>query len=276
LFQIPSDLIKLLVIVWSIGFFSCQTNLSKEYQKTPIETGTPSNEEVAGQAILEKCVSAHGGFDRWQSFEGLEYTLINNGTPIYQLTQLKDRRAYLKAQDFEIGFDGEKAWARPDLESVPTKSAAVYYNLDFYFLAMPFVLKDPGVFTSYQGTTVIDGLEYETLKVTFGGSVGLTPQDIYFLYLDPTTYILKILVYSITYNDPSKGNEFNSAKVYTEYQPVQGLLMPGKMENFEWHQGKIGKSKHHVRLFEKIRFLKAIPNKTIFSAPKDAVIEEVK
>lgn len=242
----------------------------------PTELGTLSQEEIDGQNVLEKCIKAHGGWATWQSFEGLEYTLINNGTPIYQLTHLKDRRAYLKAAAFEIGFDGEVAWAIPDLESVPSKSAAVYHNLDFYFIAMPFVLKDPGVTTTYQGKTLIDSLEYETLKVTFGPSVGFTPQDIYYLYLDPDTYRLKILVYSITYSDKTKGNEFNSAKVYSEYQSVQDLWMPGKMENFEWHDGKIGVSKHHVRLFEDIQFLKVIPDMERFTAPEDAVIEKIK
>ncbi|MDN5211747.1 DUF6503 family protein [Fulvivirgaceae bacterium BMA12] len=231
--------------------------------------------EIQGKEMLEKCLQAHGGLESWNAFEGLDYTLINNGNPVYQLTHLKDRRAYIKSEDYEVGFDGKVAWATPDMSKLPGKSAAFYYNLDFYFIGIPFVLKDPGVSVTYEGKSTIDSLEYESIKVTFGSGVGLTPKDVYYLYIDPESNLLKILVYSISYFDKSETQTLGSAKVYSDYKPTQGLLMPGKMENFVWEDGKLGASKNHLRVFEKIRFLKEIPDEKKFAAPEGAVMEEI-
>lgn len=236
------------------------------------EKTSVTKEENPGSELLEKCLQAHGGLAAWKSFEGLEYTLDDNGKMVYQLTHLRDRRAYLKSKKYEVGFDGEVAWALPDAKEVSGKSAAFYYNLDFYFIGIPFLLKDPGVHTSYEGKAVVGEKEYESLKVTFGSEVGYTPEDVYYLYLDPETYVLRILTYSISYFDRENAG-INSAKVYSDYKNVQGLLMPHKMENFEWNKGVIGKSKNHLRRFSDIAFLKDIPNKQLFNVPLGAITE---
>ena len=106
-----------------------------------------SPEEKKGTELLEKCIKAHGGMDKWDSFSGLEYNLNDNGKMVYQITQLKDRRAYLKSKEYMVGFDGKLAWAKPNAEKVSGQSAAFYYNLDFYFIGLPFLLKDNGVNT---------------------------------------------------------------------------------------------------------------------------------
>ena len=236
---------------------------------------TLSLEEKRGQEILAQCLKAHGGLDRWNKFQALEYTLINNGMPVYQLTHLQDRRAYIKSQDFEVGFDGKVAWSYPNAENISGKSPAFYYNLDFYFVAIPFVLKDPGVHVVYQGAETINDKPYEVLKVTFANDVGFTPEDIYLLYLDPESTILQMLVYSISYFEKEEKGLLKSAKFYSDYQEVQGLLMPGKMENFEWDDGRIGASKNHIRLFKNVRFLDAVPDPDIFSIREGSVSEKV-
>ncbi|XOV94872.1 MAG: DUF6503 family protein [Bacteroidota bacterium] len=226
-----------------------------------------------GQELLNRCVKAHGGMAQWQKFDGLEYVMINHGDTIHQLTQLKDRRAHLQSKDFEIGYDGEFAWALPDTSKVPGNSPAFYYNLDFYFIAIPFVIKDPGVFVTYAGKNTLGGKEYETLKVGFGSGVGLTPKDTYYMYLDPETYIFKVLAYSITYF--GEDSPVNTAKVYSDWVKVQGLLMPIRMENFEWNEGVLGESKHHLRIFKDIHFLEKITDETQFNVPTGAFKEKV-
>jgi len=230
--------------------------------------------ENKGTVLLEKCLRAHGGLDTWKSFKGLGYTLNDNGKDVYQLTHLKDRRAYLKSKKYEVGFDGKVAWALPDASEVSGKSAAFYYNLDFYFISVPFLLKDPGVNASYEGKAQVNEKEYESLKITFGSGVGFTPEDVYYLYLDPETYVLQILTYSISYFDKENAG-INSAKVYSDYKKVQGLLMPHKMENFEWADGEMGKNKNHLRVFRDIKFLEKIPDEAVFNVPERAQIEKI-
>ncbi|MBK8500873.1 MAG: hypothetical protein IPL46_00975 [Saprospiraceae bacterium] len=246
-----------------------------EKLNTSVDGGTLTPEVRKGRDLLDKCLEAHGGLDTWRQFEGLQYTVINNGTPVYQLTNLNDRRAYIKSDLFEVGFDGNMAWAYPDASKVSGGSAAFYYNLDFYFISIPFVLKDPGVLTTYEGLTEIGEKKYETLKVTFRNDVGFTPDDIYYLYLDPESFLLQILVYSVSFFETTESGVLNTAKIYSNYQDVQGLLMPGKMENLGWKNGVLGEGKNHIREFKNIRFLKTIPNPQLFSIKQGAATEKV-
>ncbi len=255
-----------ILFAFSVLIMSCGTE--------PKETKILSEEEQKGQELLDKTIAAHGGLERWNSFEGLSYNLLNSGKSLYQITQLKDRRTYTKAEDFELGFDGKTAWVLPDAENVPGKSAAFYYNLDFYFVAIPFVLKDEGVNAFYEGLTTINEKEYETLKITFGTEVGFTPEDVYYLYIDPATSMLEILVYSVSFFDKESAS-LNSAKVYSEWQEVEGIKMPGKMQNFKWLDGEIGEDTKHDRVFSDYKFLKEIQDKQLFEVPEGAVTEAI-
>ncbi|NND32625.1 MAG: hypothetical protein HKN76_08545 [Saprospiraceae bacterium] len=264
------------VILFTTNQFAC-------LDKTPVgETNSTSSvvsvsspEEEKGRGLLANCLEAHGGLDQWQKFEGLEYTLINNGKPVYQLTHLRDRRAYIRSEDFEVGFDGKVAWAYPDANNISGNSPAFYYNLDFYFVGMPFVLADPGVRVAHQGSAEVDGKRFEVLQVTFGSDIGFTPDDIYLLYLDPESFRLEILVYSVSFFETNQSGLLKTAKVYSDYTEVQGLLMPGKMENFSYDEGVLGASKGHTRLFKDIQFLTTIPNEDVFSIKDGAVTEIV-
>jgi hypothetical protein len=57
---------------------------------------------------------------------------------------------------------------------------------DAYWLVMPLKLLDPGVRLSLEEPRVRDGVRYSILKLEFD-SVGLTPGDRYWLYVDPGT-----------------------------------------------------------------------------------------
>ena len=265
------------LLFFVLCLFSCKEVKEEAKEKEtvePLEKVTLSPERQKGIDLLNKCILAHGGLERWNSFKALEYTLNDNGKMVYQITQLKDRRAYLKSKDYEVGFDGKVAWALPDASKVAGKSAAFYYNLDFYFIGIPFLLKDPGVVPIYAGQATINGKTYESLKITFGSEVGLTPEDIYYLYIDPEDNLLHVLTYSVSYFDKEKAS-INSAKVYSEYKEVQGLMMPSKMENFEWINSDLGKSKDHVRLFDDVKFLTKIPDESVFEIPEGAKTEKL-
>jgi len=56
---------------------------------------------------------------------------------------------------------------------------------------------------------------------------------------------------------------------------VQGIKMPSQMENFVWKGESLGESKHHLRLFEKYRFLEKVEDQERFEPPSDAEKEEV-
>lgn len=275
-FQMRKSII-LLFFVSATYLGSCkhEKHIPKEQNVVPkVSKEDLDPDEEKGQALLDKCIAAHGGFDTWKQFEGLEYLLNDNGKEVYQVTNIKNRKAYIKSENYEVGFDGTVAWSKPDASKVSGQSAAFYYNLDFYFIGIPFLLKDPGAHVRYAGQTMINGANYESLKITFGSNVGLTPEDVYFAYIDPNSFILQILTYSISYFDKGT-SQINSAKVYSHWKKIQGILMPEKMENFIWENGGMGKSKNHIRKFSEIHFLHTIPDESIFEIPVGAVVEKV-
>ncbi|AWV98919.1 DUF6503 family protein [Arcticibacterium luteifluviistationis] len=253
--------------IFTIAILSCQSETETSKTLSP--------EETQGQELLDKTIKAHGGLTTWNSFEGLSYNLANSGKNLYQITQLHDRRTYTKADDFEIGYDGKVAWSLPNAEKVPGKAAAFYYNLDFYFAAIPFVLKDKGVNVFYDGKVTINEKEYESLKVTFGSEIGLTPEDVYYLYIDPNTSLLEILTYSVSFFDKENAG-INSAKVYSDWQNVEGIMMPGSMRNFAWKDGVMGEENtNYKRVFSDYKFLESIPDNSVFEVPEGGVIENI-
>jgi len=256
-------------------FIACHTD--PNYSSGPNSATSdiaPNPAITKGIALLDECISAHGGMRNWNKFAGLSYEIESGGKSLYQLTQLKDRRTYTKSKDYELGSDGKQVWVKPNANKVPGKSAAFYYNLDFYFVAIPFVLKDPGVQVTYMGKATPDDQEYDLLKISYETGVGLSAEDLYFLYLDPTTHQLKILTYTVSYFD--KTNEkVNSAKKYLDYQNIQGILMPTRLENYRWIDEKIGENSNRDRLIKNIKFHETIPDENVFAVPPGAKTEDL-
>ena len=117
-----------------------------------------------------------------------------------------------------------------------------------------------------------DGTEYDLLKISYGSEVGLSPEDLYFLYLDPTSHQLKILTYTVSYFD--KTNEkVNSGKKYLDYIDVQGILMPTKMASYRWKDGKLGENSNRDRIIKNIQFHETIKDEKVFEIPDGAVTE---
>lgn len=101
------------------------------------------------------------------------------------------------------GFDGRRPWATIDGQAV-TDSAkdareALYVARDlFYWMGLPFKLRDPGVFLRYKGLTrrpgralstdgspgPVDDSEYHAVGVSFGQGVG-EHQDVFTYYFAP-------------------------------------------------------------------------------------------
>ncbi|MDZ7265749.1 MAG: hypothetical protein ONB48_00250 [candidate division KSB1 bacterium] len=62
---------------------------------------------------------------------------------------------------------------------------------DTYWLLCPFKLMDPGARLQYEGTQEVQGVRYEVLRLSFIERVGLTPDNVYRLFIDPATYLLR-------------------------------------------------------------------------------------
>jgi len=61
------------------------------------------------------------------------------------------------------------------------------YINDTYWLLMPYKLRDPGVILSFDGEETVNDQVFEIIKLTFTPSAGLTPQNVYRVFVDPAT-----------------------------------------------------------------------------------------
>jgi hypothetical protein len=90
------------------------------------------------------------------------------------------------------------------------------YINDTYWFLMPFKLLDPGVNHWRQPDTVIDGKTFNVLRLSFG-SVGLTPGDRYWLYINPETKLVERWRYLL---EGGNTGDFYW-RDYTDYGPVK-------------------------------------------------------
>lgn len=213
--------------------------------------------------LLNQCITAHGGIKKWNSYSGLTYTVVTNAGESQQTIQLKDRRTYHKTEKYEMGYNGRSTWVKGDKDAVPTKNPDFFHNIDFYFFAIPFVIADPGVNLAYSGKMDVKGVSYEVLEVSYGDKVGIAPGDVYKLLINPNTKQMEWLLYSVTFFD--KTSKRLSAKHYTGWQEVNGLLVPTIMENYKFENGEVLGEAGSPRKFKDIKFVKKLKNEGIFS-----------
>jgi len=70
------------------------------------------------------------------------------------------------------------------------KRAYGRYINDTYWLLLPFKLKDAGAVLKYDGAQELNDVKYDVLRLGFADSVGLTPRNIYRVFIDQATRIV--------------------------------------------------------------------------------------
>jgi hypothetical protein len=70
------------------------------------------------------------------------------------------------------------------------KRAYGRYINDTFWLLMPFKLKDGGAVLQYDGAQEINDVRYDVLRLSYTDSVGLTPRNIYRIFVDQATRVV--------------------------------------------------------------------------------------
>lgn len=92
-------------------------------------------------------------------------------------------------QDGKVFVNGKSAGI-DDTHSLLGMAYTRFIN-DTYWLLMPFKLKDPGAKLEYQGVQESEGATYDVLKLSFIERVGLTPGNVYHIFVDPASHLIK-------------------------------------------------------------------------------------
>ena len=187
------------------------------------------------KVLVAAMIEAHGGMDTWAAAPSVAFTEQwtvggEPGAVMRFVIEQGPRRVHAEVvgTDTRIGWDGEQAWGLNWDVPRPPRFLA---QLNYYFLNLPWLTQDPGVFLEYEGTgSIYDGdKRYEIVRMTFGQGVGDSPEDYYRLYIDPETHVLAATGYIVTYQailPEGMSQSPENTLVFESYEQVDGLTVP--------------------------------------------------
>lgn len=205
----------LLLSILSLIIFSCKTSPKKEI----IEDDEDKKEHFPEQ--MSMIFARHGGIDVWRNSKTLSFTV---GEEVHT-SDLKTRKIIINAPEYTIGFDGEKAWKTEKTFGAYKGNKDFYYNLYFYFYAMPFVLADEGIMYKKTDSLSFDGKKYPGIKISYEKNRGTSPEDNYIIYYNPENYRMEWLAYTVTFKTKEPSDKFNLIR-YNDWETVNGLVLP--------------------------------------------------
>ncbi|MEW7291323.1 hypothetical protein [Aquimarina sp. 2304DJ70-9] len=257
----------LALFVLLIVIASCKQETKSE--KETITSETPKEAVVLDRSKdfpedIASVFKAHGGIQAFDQMNTLIFEMTNPEGNEKHITDLKTRHARIETDKFTLGFDGKEAWLEQD-STYFKGNPRFYHNLMFYFYAMPFVLGDDGI--SYQKVDALkmEDVSYPGYKISYGDGVGDSPKDNYFIYYDETSKKMKFLGYTVTFFS-KESSERISLIEYSDWNDVNGLLLPKTLKWREYKDGEVGDVKSE-RNFVNSSASKEKPLPSLFKKP---------
>jgi hypothetical protein len=260
---------KTILLALSILFLiSCKQSTEKStYQNEELNVITSVYPET-----MAKVFDAHGGIDGWNEMQSLVFEMEKEGQNEKTTTDLRSRKSLIDAETFMIGFDGTDVWLQ-EKDTVTYKgNPKFYYNLMFYFYAMPFIVGDDGINYAKTDALEFEGKQYPGIKISYEAGVGESPEDEYVLYYDPETYKMTWLGYTVTYFSKEKSKEFHFIK-YADWQTVNGLQLPKTLQWYKY-ENNLPTTKRNDRHFVNVSLSKDKPKDSIFEKTDTAKVIE--
>ncbi len=237
-------------IIFLVLLSACQTTTKKQASPNSevLETVSMTEKE---QLLLDETIEAHGGALYEQAhfafqFRKKQYTFKNNNGR-YRYTVKSSKEG---SEIYDVLENGRLTRTVNDNEvSLSNKDIAKYseaLNSVVYFATLPHKLNDQAVIKSYEGTTLIKGVQYDVLGVTFkqeGGGTDFDDAFHYWIHHEKKT--IDYLAYSYSTNDG--GVRFRSA-----YNPrtIDGV----RFQDYINYEAPIGTALRDLpTLFEKNR-----------------------
>ncbi len=230
-FKSPLFLLPILLII------SCGQQESKTAETNEIESPAIVNEAKNDFVLsVEKAhqyndflESENVKFDLKLYFGGNErlnatITMATNST-----------RAVIEKRDgSRMIYTGEKSFMYPD--SANYKKARFDMFTWTYFFALPYKLSDPGTqWSNFTGEKTINGIEYNTKKLTFDSNIGDSPDDWYVLYSDPETNLLHYAAYIVTLSKSTEEAEKDPHAIqYSDYKDINGIPVAHSWKFWGW------------------------------------------
>lgn len=166
-------------------------------------SGSAGAQDAKAEALVDKVIAVHGGMESWRTLRDMTFTLTvipfnpqeevaGARVSLYRLKREgKARVETVTGRGLLVeGFDGERPWVvldgKPDSGQEALKRAHFQSVNWWYWMGIPYKLKDPGVILRHTGTGAVGSRSVEVLDVTFRPGVGHT-NDHFVYYIDPET-----------------------------------------------------------------------------------------
>jgi len=257
-----------LLLLTTVLFISCK---QEEKTNVPIKETI----EVVTKTYpknISKIFEAHGGLNNWNELQSLEFTMPKpNGDEITS-TNLKSRESLIKMPSHTLGFDGKDVWLQKKDTTTYKGNPRFYYNLMFYFYAMPFVLADDGIIYKDVKPLIFEDKEYPGILISYENGIGESPEDEYILYYNPETYKMEWLGYTVTYFSKEKSKEFHFIK-YSNWQTIEELQLPKTLTWYNY-ENNLPTTKRNDVEFVNVTALKTKMDNSMFAKPEDAKVIE--
>jgi len=218
----------LIVFVATTLILSCKTDKKEEVKEKVKEIVQEVKKEINYPEALKKVLEKHGGLDAWKKAKTLSYSLNEE----VHTVDLHSRKTLVTAKDYSLGFDGKEVWVSQKDSTAFKKDPKFYYNLFFYFYAMPFVLADDGIVYNDVEPLVYEDVSYPGIKIGYQSNVGMSPEDNYFIYYNPETFQMEWLGYTVTYFSKEVSKKVKMIR-YDNWEDVNGFLLPKSINWFK-------------------------------------------
>lgn len=228
----------------------------------PEEARDRLNESEGGRLVL-RSIEAHGGLDAWYSAPTSSYTweYANVGADLhfksFLVAENRTRRIYHdlltvgsyndpETVDGRFAWTGSVAWMHP--ASIESINPRFWSSTGYYFEQIPFVLADPGLKYTVLPDDSLDGQTYRMVRISYDEGVGDSPEDTYTLYLDPETYVVRAIRYTVTYGRDVQpdAEPRETLFLYEDYTTVDGLTVPRHFLGYGFVDGRRGEFKNEA------------------------------
>ncbi|MGB3777491.1 MAG: hypothetical protein WA960_03975 [Tunicatimonas sp.] len=258
--------ISILVTAGTLLLSGCAPPSNETAASAPTEAADFSN---GLPPVFAQALEAHGGLAQWRAQQRLEYDVYRKGTLLdHQLVALRSRKVLLTGDDYTIGYDGTHHWVSPDTAAFPG-DVRFYHNLQFYFMALPFLFADPGIRYEPLKPRTIREKTYDGVRISFDPGVGDASDDAYLAYFDPDTHHLTWLLYTVTYFSGAP-NEKYSARWYQAWHEVNGLLLPERVISYCWEENALGEVRD-TTVYRNVEISNIPPDESMFLMPNEAM-----
>lgn len=258
---------NLLVLLAVFFFLACKGE--KKESTTYMDESLDVTTSIYPENIT-KVFETHGGIDKWNEMKSLVFTMNKPNGPEITTTNLQTRESLIEMPNHTIGYDGEEVWLQSKDTATYKGNPKFYYNLMFYFYAMPFVLGDDGIIYEDAEPIEIEGQSYPGIRILYESGVGESPDDEYIIYYNPQTYKMTWLGYTVTYFTQKRSKEYHFIK-YSDWQSVDDLLLPKTLSWYNY-EDNLPTTKRNDLDFTEIKLSKEIPKSEIFQKPEGAEV----